>query len=390
MSFAKGTPSLDELKSYDMLATSCVFLALSAITVIARIYVRGFMIRSFGWDDWLIIVTFALFTMTTTLLIIISLAEIRPPGVANPATVDGILTLVVCIFGLYILTTIIFKLSLAVFFLRIVNQRWQRQVIIGSVSLYTLFGTAWLFVAIFQCGNPGDYGKNEAAGKCLPFQTVLRPLNYTHGVFNAVTDWIFAIIPIFVVRSAQMHKQQKITVCTILGLGVLGSICSIVRLAYVDVIGVALQDLLVSAPNFAIVSIVELGLGITAACLATLRPLFAFWFDKARTNISSSRSGNRSGKSKTGGARSQGFDASKGISGSYVSSGRNLGQHKDDGVVTVTRELQIFSDRTSNAGDTLEMHAMGRSLPEHHQHQHQQRSQRPRSLDSEESLLQVV
>jgi hypothetical protein len=189
-----------------------------------------------------------------------------------------------------------------------------------------------------------------------------------------------------------MHKQQKITVCTILGLGVLGSICSVVRLAYVDVIGVALQDLLVSAPNFAIVSIVELGLGITAACLATLRPLFAFWFDKARTNISSSRSGNRSGKSKTGGARSQGFDASKGISGSYVSSGRNLGQHKDDGVVTVTRELQIFSDRSSNAGDTLEMHAMGRSLPEHHQHQHQhqQRSQRPRSLDSEESLLQVV
>jgi hypothetical protein len=58
MSFAKGTPSLDELKSYDMLATSCVFLALSAITVIARIYVRGWMIRSFGLDDWLMIVTF--------------------------------------------------------------------------------------------------------------------------------------------------------------------------------------------------------------------------------------------------------------------------------------------------------------------------------------------
>jgi hypothetical protein len=58
MSFAKGTPSLDELKSYDMLATSCVFLALSAITVIARIYVRAYMIRSFGWDDWLMIATF--------------------------------------------------------------------------------------------------------------------------------------------------------------------------------------------------------------------------------------------------------------------------------------------------------------------------------------------
>jgi hypothetical protein len=310
----------------------------------------------------------------------------------------------VCIFGLYILTTIIFKLSLAVFFLRIVNQRWQRQVIIGSVTVYTLFGTAWLCVALFQCGNPGDFGKNELEGKCLPFQTVLRPLNYTHGVFNAVTDWIFAIsklritlnhlhnrlltppkVPIFVVQSAQMHRQQKITVCTILGLGVLGSICSIVRLAYVDVIGVPLQDLLVSAPNFAIVSIIELGLGVTAACLATLRPLFAFWFDKARTGISSSRSGNRSGKSKTGPSRQTGFDASKGISGSYVSTGHHLGHNKDEGVVTVTRELQVYSVTPSHAGDDLEMHAMGR-LPEHQS----SRNHRSGSKDSEESLLEVV
>jgi hypothetical protein len=307
-------------------------------------------------------------------------------------------------FGLYILTSIFFKLSLAVFFLRIVNQRWQRQVIIGSVTIYTLFGTAWLCVALFQCGNPRDFGIHELEGKCLPFKTVLRPLNYTHGVFNAVTDWIFAIsksrihtqlfgqsitdttqVPIFVVKSAQMHRQQKITVCTILGLGVLGSICSIVRLAYVDVIGVPLQDLLVSSPNFAIVSIIELGLGITAACLATLRPLFAFWFDKARTGISSSRSGNRSGKSKLGPSRPTGFDASKGVSGSYVTSGHHLNHNKDEGVVTVTRELQVYSVTPSHAGDDLEMHAMGR-LPEHQS----SRNHRSGSQDSEESLLEVV
>lgn len=183
-------------------------------------------------------------------------------------------------------------------------------------------------------------------------------------------------VPIFVVRSAQMHRQQKITVCTILGLGVLGSICSIVRLAYVDVIGVQLQDLLVSAPNYAIVSIVELGLGITAACLATLRPLFAFWFDKARTGFTSSRSRSRS--------TPMALDGSKGVSGSYVTSGHNMGP-KDDGFVTVTRELQIFTDRPSTAGEALELHAMGPTP------QHQTRSgHRPRSETSEESLLQVV
>ncbi|THZ87259.1 hypothetical protein D6C84_01855 [Aureobasidium pullulans] len=378
MADPSAVPTLSELKSYDMLAISAVFLALSAVTVVLRVYVRGWMIRSFGWDDWLMMVTWALFAMTTSLLMSIALSEINPPGVADQDTVNGILTLVVCIFGLYILTTVIFKLSLAVFFLRVVNQRWQRQVIIGSVTLYTLFGTAWLFVAIFQCGSPANYGANEAAGKCLPFQTVLRPLNYTHGVLNAVTDWIFAIIPIFVVRSAQMHRQQKITVCTILGLGVLGSICSIVRLAYVDVIGVKLEDLLISAPNFAIVSIVELGLGITAACLATLRPLFAFWFDKARTGISSSRSGRNT---KTGPVGLDGSKGMMGVSGSYVTSGHNMG-HKDDGVVTVTRELQIYTNRPSNAGETMEMHNLSPDRT--------RSGQRSRSQSSEESLLEVV
>ncbi|KAH0142539.1 hypothetical protein KCU67_g13984, partial [Aureobasidium melanogenum] len=167
-----------------------------------------------------------------------------------------------------------------------------------------------------------------------------------------------------------MHRQQKITVCTILGLGVLGSICSLVRLAYVDVIGVALQDLLISAPNYGIVSIVELGLGITAACLATLRPLFAFWFDKARTGFTSSRS-------RTPRSTPMGLDGSKGVSGSYVTSGHNMGP-KDDGFVTVTRELQIFSNRPSTTGEALEMHAMG---PTAH---------RSRSQSSEESLLEVV
>ncbi|THY30216.1 hypothetical protein D6D01_03313 [Aureobasidium pullulans] len=378
MADPSAVPTLSELKSYDMLAISAVFLALSAITVILRVYVRGWMIRSFGWDDWLMMVTWALFAMTTSLLMSIALSEINPPGVADQDTVNRILTLVVCIFGLYILTTVIFKLSLAVFFLRVVNQRWQRQVIIGSVILYTLFGTAWLFVAIFQCGSPAKYVTNEAAGKCLPFKTVLRPLNYTHGVLNAVTDWIFAIIPIFVVRSAQMHRQQKITVCTILGLGVLGSICSIVRLAYVDVVGVKLEELLISAPNFAIVSIVELGLGITAACLATLRPLFAVWFDKARTGISSSRSGRNT---KTGPVGLGGSKGVMGVSGSYVTSGHNMG-HKDDGFVTVTRELQIYTNRPSNAGETMEMHNLSPDRT--------RSGQRSRSQSSEESLLEVV
>jgi len=57
MADPSAVPTLSELKSYEMLAISAVFLALSAVTVILRVYVRGWMIRSFGWDDWLMMVT---------------------------------------------------------------------------------------------------------------------------------------------------------------------------------------------------------------------------------------------------------------------------------------------------------------------------------------------
>lgn len=134
MSDAMAIPSVHDLKSYDMLITSSVFLALSAITVVGRIYVRGWMIRfvtfsrsfriniyanllsqsSFGWDDWLMMATWVsafacawypcsssdcvqvLFAAYSALLVVVALAEINPPGIANPTTVGVILS--VCIF----------------------------------------------------------------------------------------------------------------------------------------------------------------------------------------------------------------------------------------------------------------------------------------------------
>lgn len=93
------------------------------------------------------------------------------------------------------------------------------------------------------------------------------------GVINAATDWALAILPIFVLRQADLSLRTRLAVCFVLMLGTLGSIMSVVRLPYIK--GLA------QGPNFfrgavkiTIWSIIEPGFGITAACLVTLRPLF--------------------------------------------------------------------------------------------------------------------
>lgn len=204
------------------------------------------------------------------------------------------------IFGLYIIATILFKLSLAVFFLRVLNRRWQRQVIYASAGLYTVVGVAWFFVAVFQCGSPANFVANTSAGKCLSFTTVLAPFNYVHGVLNALTDWVFAIVPIYIVRSTQMSRRDKASVMGIFILGAAGSIASLVRLAYVNVLGVGISKLYVDAPSYAIVSITELGFGITAASMATLRPLSSKLLDKAGISRSSRKRTKTSAKPPSG------------------------------------------------------------------------------------------
>lgn len=40
-----------------MITVAAVFLVISWISVSLRLYVRGFMIRSLGWDDWMCLLT---------------------------------------------------------------------------------------------------------------------------------------------------------------------------------------------------------------------------------------------------------------------------------------------------------------------------------------------
>lgn len=47
-----------------------------------------------------------------------------------------------------------------------------------------------------------------------------------------MTDWISALYPCYIVSKLQMPRRTKITIVFVLGLGILASIATIVRLPY--------------------------------------------------------------------------------------------------------------------------------------------------------------
>lgn len=56
-------------------------------------------------------------------------------------------------------------------------------------------------------------------------------MSYIGTSVQVATDWVVAITPFFIVRDLQMNKRKKISVCAILGLGVLASFAAIMRIA---------------------------------------------------------------------------------------------------------------------------------------------------------------
>lgn len=56
-------------------------------------------------------------------------------------------------------------------------------------------------------------------------------MSYIGTSIQVATDWVVAITPFFIVRKLQMNRRKKISVCAILGLGVLASFAAIMRIA---------------------------------------------------------------------------------------------------------------------------------------------------------------
>ncbi|KEQ70495.1 hypothetical protein M436DRAFT_9767, partial [Aureobasidium namibiae CBS 147.97] len=276
-------PNVLELqpKAHLMTGFGVTFLVLVWVSVATRVYVRCFMIRAFGWDDLILLMASIAFSSFCACLLVLA-RYCRSPEVESAymtvnleeiwVVLTEALEYVVIYNALYILTTILFKISLAIFFLRIVVVQWQRRLIYISTGIYTLYSIVFIFLVTFRCGNPPDLLMNAFKGKCISNEGIM-PLVYISGVSNAACDVVFATLPVIILWNSHMPRQAKISAGFLLSMGCLGSIASIIRIAYLGGLSVG-SGFFKHAIDAGLLSVVEPGLAITAASLSALRPLF--------------------------------------------------------------------------------------------------------------------
>ncbi|KAI9928688.1 hypothetical protein ASPWEDRAFT_24673 [Aspergillus wentii DTO 134E9] len=279
---------MGENRSVAVQTVAAVFLALASVTTILRCYVRLAIVKGFGWDDGIMVMSMFFFAMFCGCMIGGSIYGTGKhlTDLSDAQRTTAMEYWFLCDIG-YCISSILCKISVSIFILRITIDRMHRLVIALMATFVIITGIIFFVLLLVQC-HPLSYfwmrlsTAASGSGTCISIDIVIGSL-YAFSAASALFDLTIGVLPILLVRKLKMRTDVKMAVAGLLGMACIASIAVIVRIPYIHTLHN--PDFLYATTGIAIWSNIETGLGIFAGSMATLRPLLRKF--RAPTNPSS-------------------------------------------------------------------------------------------------------
>ncbi|KAJ5908242.1 hypothetical protein N7495_000924 [Penicillium taxi] len=266
-------------RSLAIFAFTIALLTTCVIAVLLRCFVRGYLLRAFGWDDRLMLMGLILFIGMSTCLITASTRGLGHHITDFPDLVlyrDASLWWWVSS-EFYVLSSAFTKGSVTMTLLRLSVKNTHRYIlwVVAAVIIIStfLFFFTWLLVC-YPISYYWDRVLPDAKGHCVHPNSVFS-IGYIYSVLSLLADLTLGILPLFLVYDLQMNALTKLATGGILSLGAVYGECGI---------AVALFQVIICTTA-------EVASTIIAGSLITLRPLFRWLIDPKM--LSSKRKMNR-------------------------------------------------------------------------------------------------
>lgn len=108
------------------------------------------------------------------------------------------------------------KISVGFFLLRITVRRTHVLILRFFMVATTIVGMSYFFFALLQCPHHIASWWTLKREGCIAPQIVVN-VSYAASSGNALADWTFGTLPIFIVRDLNMSIRTKIIAAVILG-----------------------------------------------------------------------------------------------------------------------------------------------------------------------------
>ncbi|KAL0262030.1 hypothetical protein SLS55_003465 [Diplodia seriata] len=189
--------------------------------------------------------------------------------------------------GLYTFTTMLVKIAVGVFLLRVIVNPVQKYVIWGTLAVSSGYGVFMVVGSLLQCNPPAKFWNASLEGSCGN-KTGGVWTGYLHAAISASVDFILAGIPFFMLRHSNLGWKKRVAIYLIMSLGSFAAITTLIRVRTIDDLSKS-GDYLYNLKGIIVWSWVEPGVGIIAGSMATLRPLIRVVFEKTGISKSGTR-----------------------------------------------------------------------------------------------------
>lgn len=273
-------------KGRQVVGVASVALICSALTFCLRSYVRLVIQKRLGKDDYFATASLCILSSLCIMLIHSSYQYglgAHLSTLSSSSLVELAHATFVCQI-LYILTTALTKFSIGFYFLRLTRKPYQRLIIWVAMFVVASFSLVYLAFVSFQC-RPAKYIWQQKDPKNISVSCLSRnsmaDIAYAHASISCLSDWVFGILPILILWKLDMKLKTKFSVMIVLSLSIVASVATVIRIVHLHTIN-GLSEFSWEGIGLIKWSLIEPAVALTAANIATLRPLTQKLFSKKR------------------------------------------------------------------------------------------------------------
>lgn len=267
-----------------LLIVEATILPLALIVLLMRLYVRIVLLKSIGWDDWLMVAA-SVFGSGVSICVVLAsnlfgwdmhVWDVLPGDMVAGRKVS------LAVQALFVLATSLAKVSILVSYLRFAPRNtWFRRWTQMSISVISVGNAVFLVVLFAQCTPLTSYW-NFARGPtdCLPEAPPLM----SQAVFTVLADFVVWVLPLPTLMRAQLPSAQRLALIILFSCGLFVVFGAIMRTYWIWVVVEGTYDVTWEGFHLWIWTAVEVHLGLICGCIPTLKALVKSWKSKRKNS----------------------------------------------------------------------------------------------------------